>query len=77
METLTQKIIAGVAIFALGQFVAWVRSYMSIMERIRELELRVNMSEHQSDKIIQKLDNVLQIQNEIKVDLQNKQNRQQ
>lgn len=62
-------------IFIIGQFIAGIRSYMTIMSKLRELELRVNMVERQDDKIISKLDDLMDSVQEVKLELSNKQNR--
>lgn len=75
MGDLLQKIVAGLIIFGAGQLVAGIRSYMSVMSKLKELELRITMVERQDDKIINKLDDLMESVQEVKLELSNKQNR--
>ncbi len=76
MPNIGTDAIITLAIFIIAQLVAGIRSYMTIMSKLRELELRVNMVERQDDKIISKLDDLMDSVNEVKLELSNKQNRQ-
>lgn len=50
--------------------------YTKIMVKLKELELRVRMVEKQDDSIMRKLDDMAESINDIKLVLENKQDRQ-
>jgi len=54
---------------------AFVGIYVKVTTKLRELEIRVKAVEKQDDIIINKLNNIGEDIGEIKVELQNKQNR--
>ena len=54
---------------------AFVGIYVKVTTKLRELEIRVKAVEKQDDIIINKLNNIDEDIGEIKVELQNKQNR--
>ena len=52
-----------------------IGGYVKIMSKIKELEIRISTVEKQDDKILTKLDEIVEKVNEIKIDLQNKQDK--
>ena len=52
-----------------------IGGYVKIMSKIKELEIRMSTVEKQDDKILTKLDEIVEKVNEIKIDLRNKQDK--
>ncbi len=52
-----------------------IGGYVKLMTKIKELEIRLNSVEKQDDKIINKLDLIAEAISEIKIEMQNKQDR--
>ena len=50
--------------------------YVSLQTRIKALEIRVEQREKTEDRVMTKLDHISEDINDIKIELQNKQNRQ-
>lgn len=70
----------GLILFISGQAIALLGTgftiYTRIMVKLKELELRVKMVEKQDDSIMRKLDDMAESINDIKLVLENKQDRQ-
>ena len=71
MEWITPSLI-GTGIVALGRL---IQLYSTISTKLKELELRVNMVERQDDRILNKLDDIAEDLQQIKLDLKDKQDR--
>lgn len=66
-------------IFLIGQaiiiIVGLISIYTKVTLKLKELEIRVQMVEKQDDKIVQKLDSIIETINTLAIKLQNKQDR--
>jgi hypothetical protein len=62
-----------IEIFAFG--FSMVVGYVKMQVKIKELEIRLNASEKNDNKIMEKLERIGEDINDIKLDLQNKQDR--
>jgi hypothetical protein len=62
-----------IEILAFG--VSMVVGYVKMQVKIKELEVRLDASEKQDNRIMEKLDRIGEDINDIKLDLQNKQDR--
>jgi hypothetical protein len=61
--------------FALPFMGTIIGIYIHFASKIKEFEIRLKIVEQQDDKILKKLDDVLEVVNDVRVELNNKQNR--
>lgn len=66
----------GTVIFLIGQAmiigVALLKTYLTMMLRLKDLDMRVKSVEKQDDKILSKLEEMNKTLNEIQIELNNK-----
>ncbi len=60
---------------AIGLLGIMIGAYLKIMTRLKEFEIRIGHMEKQDDTILKKLDDIADKINAIKIDMNNKKNR--
>lgn len=74
-KVMTSDVLIFLATQALGFAGIVVAVYVKIMSRLSEFEIRLRQVEKQDDAIMNKLDEIAENITDIKIDLNNKQNR--
>lgn len=74
-KVMTSEVLIFLATQALGFAGIVVAVYVKIMSRLSEFEIRLRQVEKQDDAIMNKLEEIAENLTDIKIDLNNKQNR--
>jgi hypothetical protein len=72
---MSNELIIGLMTLLAGVIVGLIKIYKDVYAKLKELEVRLDAVERRDDQIYVKLDRLMDAIQEVKIELQNKQNR--